>query len=80
VLADDNDIFVLLVYFLWKWKTDDAKITMKKSDGEVVDINKSVATLGQNAQHLLALHALTGCDSVSYTRMGSVRQWLLGGA
>ena len=72
VLADDNDIFVLLIFFIWKWKAD-IQVTMKKTDGTVIDINKSASNLGRSANRLLALHALTGCDSTSYPyRKGKV--------
>ncbi len=66
VNADDNDIFVLLVFFVWKWKRPDIFIQMKKFDGTMIDINKSANKLGDACCGLLAAHALTGCDSVSY--------------
>jgi len=66
VVADDNDIFVLLVHFTWKWSFPDVHITMKKSNGTVIDINASANALGEKCKDLLAVHALTGCDSTSY--------------
>ena len=65
VLADDNDIFVLLVFFIWKWKAD-IQDTMKKTDGTVIDINKSASSLGRSANPLLVFYALTGRDGTSY--------------
>ncbi len=65
VISDDTDIFALLVYFCWKWQTT-VQICMKKSDGRVVDINATAAKLGPKASQLLAVHAITGCDTVSY--------------
>jgi len=65
VLADDTDIFVLLVYFVW-CHNDPAQVSMKKYNGEVIDINATAMALGDRCQDLLPAHALSGCDSVSY--------------
>ena len=65
VVADDTDIFVLLVYFVWKFKIA-TQISMKKHDGQIININDTVKKLGDKCQALLPLHAITGCDSVSY--------------
>ena len=40
---------------------------MKKQDGCITNINKSVEKLDNKCKDILPLHALTGCDSVSYT-------------
>ena len=64
--ADDNDIFILLMCFVWKWQIPDLCIQMKKFDGSLIDINNSVSDLGAACGNLLAAHALTGCDTVSY--------------
>ena len=65
VVADDTDIFTLLVYFCWKWQYS-AQISMRKSDGRVVDITATAEKLGCKYFQLLAVHAITGCDTVSY--------------
>ena len=65
VNADDNDIFVLLMYFLSKWKLPDVSIQLRKFDGTLIDINKSVDQFDA-CSSLLAAHALSGCDTVSY--------------
>ncbi len=65
VVSDDTDVFVLLVFFCWKWQCT-AQLTMKKSDGRIIDINASAIQLGPKSAQLLATHALTGCDTVSY--------------
>ena len=39
---------------------------MRKSDERVIDINATAQKSGHKSLHLLAVHALTGCDSVSY--------------
>ena len=39
---------------------------MKLHDRRVIDINKTVANLGNIFRDLLPIHALSGCDAVSY--------------
>ena len=39
---------------------------MRKSDGRVIDINATAEKLGPKSLQLLAVNALTGCDTVSY--------------
>ena len=39
---------------------------MKKSDGLVIDINTSAVLLGEKCLDIVAMHALTGCDTTSY--------------
>ena len=41
-------------------------VTLGKFDGQIIDINVSSEMLGDPCANLLAMHALTGCDSVSY--------------
>ena len=65
VVCDDNDIFALLLYFCLKWKTN-AKITMKKSDGHIIDINTSAQNLGPKCQDIPTVNVFSGCDSCSY--------------
>lgn len=65
VVADDTDIFVLLVFFVWKHKVA-TQISMKKHNGSIININATDEKLGEECKCLLPLHSLTGCDSVSY--------------
>ena len=65
ITADDTDIFVLAVYFLHKYNLK-ANIVMKKNNGRFIDINSSAESLGTKCLDLLALHAVSGCDSVSF--------------
>ena len=37
ILADDTDIFVLLLFFYWKYRPS-AHVTMKKYNGQIIDI------------------------------------------
>ncbi len=39
---------------------------MRKSDGQIIDINATAHKLGDKSLQLLAIHALTGCDTTSY--------------
>ena len=65
VVSDDTDVFVLLVY--WVWKLDiDKTVQMQKWNGEVIDINATVSSLGTKCKNILGVHALSGCDTVSY--------------
>lgn len=65
ILSDDTDVFVLLIY--WSWKAEiTCRVQMEKWDGSVLDINATVTKLGEKCQRILAMHALSGCDTVSY--------------
>lgn len=68
IMVSDTDVFLLLVYYCWRWKlnTRGVVISMRKSDGSVVDINATVSKLGEKCCNILAMHALTGCDTTSY--------------
>ena len=65
VLADDTDIFVLLVYFAWYYNPT-AKISMEKYNGQFIDIIATISTYGDKCFNILATHSLPGCDSVFY--------------
>ena len=63
--GDDTDIFVLLVFYCHKWQAD-VKMYMKLYCGAIIDINRTVDQLRDKCKILLAVHALTRCDTVSY--------------
>lgn len=65
IVAADTDIFVLLVFFWWL-KKPSVQVSMKKYDGKVIDINATALKLKDKCFDVLATHALSGCDSVSY--------------
>ncbi len=65
IVSDDTDVFALLVHFCWKWQCTE-QLLMKKSDGRRIDINATAAQLGHKSNQLLAVHAISGCDTVSY--------------
>lgn len=65
VLSDDTDVFVLLVY--WVYRADlQCKVQMERWDGTVLDINATCADLGPKCLQLLGMHVLSGCDTTSY--------------
>ena len=66
IICNFTYIVVNKCHFFWKWKLDNVCITMKKSDGSVIDINALALQLGEECKYLLAVHALTGCDTTSY--------------
>ena len=59
ILRDDTDVFVLLVYWVWKSNIHSA-VQMEKWDGTILDINATVRELGEKCQGLLGMHALSG--------------------
>ncbi len=61
VFADDTDIFVLLLFFVWFYKPT-TQISMKQYSGKVIDITASVLKHGNKCADVLAVHALSGCD------------------
>lgn len=65
ILGDDTDIFVLLLFFIWHYKPQ-TQISMRKYNNKVIDINATVSRLGDKCYDLLAVHALSGCDTVSF--------------
>ena len=65
ILSDDTDVFVLLVYWCWKVGLT-CQVQMEKWDRSVLDINATVAELGEKCKGILSMHALSGCDTVSY--------------
>ena len=66
ILSDDTDVFVLLVYWTSRMRVVD-NIQTEKWNGDVLDVNKTIEQLGlRRCSQLLGLHALSGCDTVSY--------------
>ena len=43
-----------------------ALMQVEKWDGSVLHINNTAAALGDNSVQLLRMHAMPGCDTVSY--------------
>ena len=65
VFSDDTDVFVLLVYWVYRAAIR-CKVQMERWDGMVLDINATCTNLGLKCLQLLGMHALSGCDTTSY--------------
>ena len=67
IISDDSDIFVLLVYWTWRYDLQGhVAVRLDKWDATVLDI-ATCADLGDaECSQLLGAHALTGCDAVSF--------------
>ena len=65
VSFDDTDILVLLAHFYNKWRLENVEVWMA-SKGDYLPIHRLSGSLGTKSDGLLALHAITGCDTVSY--------------
>lgn len=65
VLSDDTDVFILLVYWVYRSALQ-CKVQMERWNGTVLDINATCANLGPKCLELLGMHALSGCDTTSY--------------
>ena len=65
ILSDDTDVFVLLMHWFHKHRPN-SHVTLRKFDGQIIDINVYSEMLEDPCANLLTMHAPTGCDSVSY--------------
>ena len=65
ILSDDTDVFVMLVYWVWKMRLH-CSVEMERWNGVVVDINATCTELGPKCLQLTSMHVLSGCDTVSY--------------
>ena len=65
ILSDDTDVFVLLVYWVYRHQIQ-ATVQMERWDGTVWDINKTCDQLGPKCLQILGMHNLTGSDITSY--------------
>lgn len=65
VLSDDTDIFVLLVYWVYKAGITSA-VQMENWQGVVLSVNATCEKLGPKSLQLLGMHFLTGSDTTSY--------------
>jgi len=65
-VSDDTDVFVLLVHFYNALnKTSELLMVPTSPERNVTNIGATVRKHGDIVQHVLALHTLTGCDTVS---------------
>ena len=70
VVSDDTDVFLLLLHYKWIWAQYILLKMLRPCDGKVIDIANTALRLGPKSRDLLSLHALTGCDTVSYPYRG----------
>ena len=67
VFCDDTDVFVLLVFWMWRNQlVDTCQMQIERRDGTVPDTNQTCIKLGFKCLQLLGMHALTGCDTTSF--------------
>ena len=66
ILSDDTDVFVLIVYWCWKVGIT-SHLQMQRRDGTVLNISSTVENLGEHCCSILAMHAISGCDTTSYS-------------
>ena len=65
ILSGDTDVFVILIFWVRKL-SNNALVQMEKWDGTVLHINNIVVALGDTSLQVPGMHAVTGCDTVSY--------------
>ena len=66
VVADDTDIFVLLLYFCHQGSISCKVLMVSPIQGRsVLDINAAAEEHSSIVPDLLAAHGLTGCDAVA---------------
>lgn len=68
VISDDTDVFVLLLYFYWSENLQSTMTMQSPIKGRsCIDIKETCNRHSDIVPSILALHALTGCDSVAAT-------------
>ena len=65
IVIDETDVIVILIFWVWKLSIK-ALAQMEQWAGTVLHINSIVDVLGDRSLQLLGMHAVTGCDTVSY--------------
>ena len=65
ILTDDTNVFVLLVYWVWKMQLHSA-VQMEHWNGVVIDITATCLLLGSKCLQLPGMNVISGCDTVSY--------------
>ncbi len=65
ILTHDTDEIVFLVYWVWTMQLHSA-VQMERWNGVVIDINATCLLLDSKCLQLPGMHAISGCDTVSY--------------
>ena len=65
VICEDTDVFILLMHFYYQYKWN-CNVLMEGTSGErkVISIREATEKHKSNIESLVALHALSGCDTV----------------
>ena len=67
ILSDSSDVLVIIIYFVWKTGLHHTcLVQLEHWNGNVRDINATCKKLGPKCLKLMGMHALTGCDTVSF--------------
>ena len=68
VVSDDTDVFALLVHYYWSEKLVSSLTMHSPVKGRsCIDVKETARTHSEIMPEILAIHALTGCDSVAAT-------------
>ena len=65
VIINETDVFVLLIFWVWRLQMT-ARVQLDRWCGAILNINESSSLVGAKFLQLLGMHALSGCDTVSY--------------
>ena len=65
VISDNTDVFVLLIFWVWRLQMT-AGVQLNRWCGVIFSINEISSFLGAKSHQVLGMHALSGCDTVSY--------------
>ena len=65
VIADDTDIFVLLLHFYLQENLSCDFVMASTSSRKLIDIKETVAKHKNVISNIVSAHALSGCDTVS---------------
>ena len=65
ILSDDTNVFMVLVYWVWKIQLH-CSVHIEHWNEVVVDINVTCTELGPKCLQLMGMHVLSRCDTVSY--------------
>ena len=79
VVADDTDIFILLLHYLKDADPDNRFVMYRPSLDtaiEVKDLVSNISAINIILENLLLAHAASGCNTVSALSLGLVRQSL----
>ena len=64
VFAEDTDMFLLLIHFMYKWQIAGLKVYMLCGQ-RYLPLHEFISILGDRCGKLLGMHVLTGCDTVN---------------